>query len=273
MKLIDLSVTIHEEKTRMGSVKVERINHRKGANLLGYTPFFLTRNVFRLFALFFKWIFKKQKVGWKDFPDGQGLNIETITLSTHTGTHLDAPFHFGLYSNNQPAKKIDEIPLEWCYGDGVLVDLTWKGKAGTICARDIQKALNEIDYRLKPGDIVLINTGASKQAGSEYYLKFPGMSSEATEWLIDQGVKVIGIDTFGFDRPFLDMIEDYLIDRNSDKLWPAHLVGRRKEYCHIERLVNLDKIPLAFGFKVACFPIKVEKVGASWVRAVAILKD
>ena len=57
------------------------------------------------------------------------------------------------------------------------------------------------------------------------------------------------------------------------KFWEAHFLGKEKEYCHIERMANLDKIPKPFGFKVAAFPIKIEEASAGWVRAVAILED
>jgi kynurenine formamidase len=55
------------------------------------------------------------------------------------------------------------------------------------------------------------------------------------------------------------------------KVWEAHYAGKEKEYCHIENLANLDKIPRPYGFKVAVFPIKLPRAGGSWVRAVAII--
>ena len=54
------------------------------------------------------------------------------------------------------------------------------------------------------------------------------------------------------------MIGDYFKTKDNSHLWPSHLFGRKKEYCHIERLANLDKIPKPYGFKVACFPIKIK---------------
>jgi len=55
-------------------------------------------------------------------------------------------------------------------------------------------------------------------------------------------------------------------------VWKSHYLGKEREYCHIERLANLDKIPAPFGFKVAAFPIKIEGASAGWFRVVAILK-
>ena len=66
---------------------------------------------------------------------------------------------------------------------------------------------------------------------------------------------------------------EYLREGKKEKLWAAHFAGREKEYCHIENLNNLDKIPMPYGFKVAVFPIKIENAGGGWVRAVAIIED
>ncbi len=89
---------------------------------------------------------------------------------------------------------------------------------------------------------------------------------------IDRGIKVTGIDAWGWDRPFDVMVAE--VKRGiKDKLWAAHFVGREREYCHMEKLANLDKIPTPFGFKVAAFPILIERASAGWVRAVAIIEE
>ena len=116
----------------------------------------------------------------------------------------------------------------------------------------------------------MIQTNGDQLWGKpEYFTTFRGISVEVTEWLIDQGVKVIGVDTFGFDAPFNTMLERYQISKDKKYLWPAHILGRRKEYCQIERLTNLASIPVESGFKVFCFPIKVMDCGAGWSRVVA----
>jgi kynurenine formamidase len=98
------------------------------------------------------------------------------------------------------------------------------------------------------------------------------MSWEAIAYIVNLGVKIIGIDTFNFDRPVPAMIGDFLRTKDNSYLWPAHFYGREKEYCHIERLANLGKIPQPYGFKVACFPIKIKETGAAWARVVAIFE-
>jgi kynurenine formamidase len=208
-----------------------------------------------------------------DEPDGEFLSLEMVYCSVHTGTHVDAPFHFGTACEGKPAKKIADLPLDWFFQDGVVLDLTHKKPAEVITQDDLAAGLKKIGYTLKPKDIVLLHTGADKHFGSkEYQRQFCGVSAEALEWLWGQGIKVIGIDALGFDRPYPAMFKDFLTTKNKAVLWPAHFCGRNKEYAHIERLANLDKLPKPYGFKVACFPVKIKDAGASFARVVAIVE-
>ena len=69
--------------------------------------------------------------------------------------------------------------------------------------------------------------------------------------------------------------EDLVFQETGDRsvLWPAHFAGRRREYCQIERLSNLDALPAPFGFTLSCFPVKIVGAGAGWARAVAMVED
>ena len=117
-------------------------------------------------------------------------------------------------------------------------------------------------------------TGADKRfREKDYFSAHAGMGRDATLWLLDQGIHVIGIDGWGFDRPAGAMLNDYLQTHDSSTLLPAHMVGREREYCHIEKLANLDKIPVPYGFWVCCFPVKIERGSAGWVRAVALVEE
>ena len=98
------------------------------------------------------------------------------------------------------------------------------------------------------------------------------MGAEATEWLIDQGIKVMGIDSWGWDLPLPHLIKKAKETNDSELFWNAHLVGQRKEYYHMEQLVNLDALPYS-GFKVAVFPLKIEGASAAPARVVAIMND
>jgi len=95
------------------------------------------------------------------------------------------------------------------------------------------------------------------------------MSREATEYILDQGVKVIGIDAYGFDRSFGVQAQEYR-EGKINELFPGHMVGRDREYVHMEKLGQLDELPTATGFKVACFPTKGKGCTAGMSRIVAI---
>ncbi len=216
---------------------------------------------------------KRRGLTASDLPDGKYCAVENVTLQTHSKTHLDAPWHYGPTSEGKRARTIDEVPLEWCYGNGVVLDFTHKKKGESIDVKDLQQALKKIGYTIKPYDIVLIRTDASKKINEKGYENIhPGMSREATLWLIDQGVKVMGIDAWGWDRPF-DVMVDEFKSGVKGRFWAAHFAGREKEYCHVENLANLDQIPKPYGFKVSLFPIKIKAAGGGWVRAVAILEE
>jgi len=207
------------------------------------------------------------------FQDSLGLANEELHLDSHAGTHMDAPWHFGPLCESKPSKTIDQIPLEWCWGPGVVLDVRHKKSGEEITSRDLSQALDRIEYRLNPSDIVLLMTGADKRfCEKDYFSAHAGMGRDATLWLLDQGIKMIGIDGWGFDRPAGVMLTDYLQTRDSAALLPAHMVGREREYCHMEKMANLDKIPVPYGFWVCCFPVKIERGSAGWVRAVALVE-
>ena len=249
---IDLSLTISPHSVELADVEIEYISHREGAELLG-APAGISADA---------------------FPDGLGLSLERISLTSHTATHIDAPLHYGPNSEGIESKNITELPLDWFYSDGVVLRFNEDPECGDITINEVQEVLSSIHYTIKPSDIVLLQMGGDKLWGTQAYLtQFRGVSAEATEWIIDQGVKVIGVDTFGFDAPFDKMLSRYKKDKSNKALWPSHILGRRKSYCQIERLANLHRIPKTSGFKVACFPIKIEKSGAGWTRAVAIVDD
>lgn len=254
IKIIDLSVPIESESSsEPWPAKIDYLDHRAGA------------------------VEMRNKFGVKQrdlvYSSGLGWAYEWLTIMTHCGTHLDAPWHFFPMAEGELAKTIDEIPLEWCFSDGVVLDMRHKKSSEEITKDDVKNALKRINYIIKPLDIVLIETGCDKKIESPDYFLQPGMSRDATLWIINQGVKIIGIDAYGYDRAFKDMANEYKETGDGCKIWPAHWAGIEKEYCHIEKLANLDLIPKPFGFKVACFPIKIKKASAAWIRPVAIVEE
>ncbi|KWV33651.1 cyclase family protein [Micromonospora rifamycinica] len=245
-RLIDLSVPVLDGPSEATPVEVEVLDHRAAPAALGLRP--------------------------EDFPEGEAISNETVTLTTHTGTHLDAPLHYGLVSGGEQAAAVDAVPLDWCLAPGVRLDLRHIPPGVGITADDVRDGLAKIDHELQPGDIVLIWTGADRLWGTDAYrTHFPGMTRESTAYLVERGVKIIGIDAWGFDRPFASMLADYRRHGDNRALWPAHLYGREQPYCQLEKLANLGALPGDTGFTVVCFPVKLAGLGAGWTRVVAVV--
>ncbi len=252
MKIFDLSVPTEESPSEPLPLKVEHESHRQSAQTV---------------ASFFD-------AALADLPDGLGWANDRVTMISHAGTHVDAPWHYYPTCGGARARTIDEMPLEWFYGPGVVLDIRHKPRGGLIEVDDLRAALDAIGYTLKPGDIVLIHTGADKLWGqAEYFHAGAGMSAAATRWLIEQGIRTMGIDAWGWDQPFWAMRLRFKATGDPAVLWEAHRVGRDLEYCHIEKLANLDTLPRPFGFNVACFPVKLTGGSAGWARVVAIFED
>ena len=205
------------------------------------------------------------------YSGGKGWAIEAVNAITHTGTHVDAPYHYAATSQGKPARRIDEVPLEWCLAPGVVLDVRHIPNGEFITVEHLQSVLEKIEYQLKPLDIVLLQTGADKRIDSEDYFQQPGLGREGVLWLVEQGVKVIGIDAYTLDRPFENMVADYKRTGDGRYIWPAHFAGITKEYCQIEKLANLDRIPHPHGFLVSCLPVKIKAASAGWCRAVALV--
>ncbi|MBQ19066.1 MAG: cyclase [Planctomycetaceae bacterium] len=205
------------------------------------------------------------------YSDGQGWAIEEIQAITHTGTHVDAPYHYGAESEGRPAKRIDEVPLEWCFAPGVRLDVRHKAAGEEITVEDLESALEAIDHALAPRDIVMLWSGADERLESAEYFQQPGLGRDGVLWLVEQGVKVIGIDAYTLDRPFAAMVSDFRRTGDGRHIWPAHFAGITREYCQIEKLANLGQLPLAHGFWVSCLPVKIARASAGWCRAVALV--
>ncbi|MDP2922414.1 MAG: cyclase family protein [Candidatus Omnitrophota bacterium] len=265
MKIIDLSLPIDDKAFEVHHVEIERVSHKAGVEkfnrvLMGKT---LKGKL--------QYILGKRIVKKEDLPDEEFLSLEIIHSPVHIGTHLDYSFHYGSKSEGRASKTAEEIPLEWCYRDGVKIDVSHKKPNETITAADIETALKEINYTLKPFDIVLLYTAADKlYGGPKYFSDYPGVDISAIDYLLDKDIKIFGVDTMGIDRPYRFMLKEFLEKKDPKKLYPAHFYGRKREFIHIERLANLGNLP-NFGFKIICFPIKIKATGAAWARVVGIV--
>jgi kynurenine formamidase len=245
---IDLSVPICATPSEATPVTITPLDHRDAPKTLGLRP--------------------------EDFPDEMGISNEYVEITTHTGTHMDAPLHYGPLSQGHPARAIHEIPLAWCYGRGIRLDLRHCGPGTGISAAEIEAAVDQTGTQLYPSDIVLIWTDCARLWGSQTYITdYPGLTREAVAYLVQHEIRVIGIDAWGLDRPMKAMLKDYQDTKDRSCLWPAHLYGREQEYCQLEKLTDLHLLPFAYGFTIICFPVKITGVGAAWTRVVAIIEE
>ena len=250
-RLVDLSVPIEESESEPFKPQVVHQDHQAGAQVMA--------------AIF--------GVAAEDLPGGLGWANDNITLITHAGTHLDAPWHYAPTAGGERAMTIDEVPLDWCFSDGVVLDFRSKVDGERINVEDVEAELGRIGYEVKPLDIVLIMTGVDKHWGSPDYInRGCGMTRASTMYFLERGVKVMGIDSWGFDRPFVSISEEYRQAGDASIIWEAHYAGIETPYCHLEKLANLDLLP-AHGFKVACFPVKITGASAGWCRPVGIVYE
>ena len=207
----------------------------------------------------------------EDLPEGKGWAAETLTLSTHAGTHVDAPWHYFPTCEGKPAKTVDEVPLGAFFGPGVVLDLTEFGPGERVPATAVQAAVQATGAPLAAGEIVLLRFDGDAAFGTgSYWTEYPGLTAEATEWLVEQGVKLIGTDAVGFDRDFASTAADFARTGDRSLIWEAHRVGVEHEYFQIEKLANLSALPPR-GFMVSSFPVKITGASAGWCRTVAII--
>jgi kynurenine formamidase len=214
-------------------------------------------------------------VSAQQMPGGEGFAAaEMVTLSTHNGTHLDAPWHFHpTMDGGARAITIDEVPLDWCFRPAIKLDFRHFADGYVVTAADVAAELARIDYELQPLDIVLVNTAAGKAVGRPDFVNIGcGMGYEATMYLTTRGVRVTGTDAWSWDAPFSYTAQRVAETGDTSLIWEGHKAGRDIGYCHLEKLHNLEVLP-AHGYTLACFPHKVRAASAGWTRAVAIFEE
>jgi kynurenine formamidase len=204
--------------------------------------------------------------------DGEGWAVETFTrFGTHNSTHVDAPWHYNSRIAGARAQTIDELPLDWFFGPGVVLDMTAKADMESIVVADVEAELERIGHTLGERDIVLVRTGRDAKLDDPVYVGIgPSVTQEATRWLYEQGVRVMGIDAWGWDGPLFGQAHDAIERDEPGIFWAAHQADL--PYAQIERLANLGELPPT-GFQVACFPLPIEAGSAAPARVVAILPE
>lgn len=254
MKIVDLSKTVRDNPKAPFFLRIKiKPNNR-----------FITKLMLRYLGLPFH-LMPTDFEGWAD---------DCIhKLGVHSTTHIDAPVHYGPTSEGAPAEGIDALPLERCIGPGVVLNMSYKAEGDPITVADLQAELKRIDARIEEGTITLIRTDRDRFHNEpDFWKRGTGMSAEATEWLIDQGSRVMGIDQWGWDVPFHVHIARSKAENRNDLFWEAHRVGIRKKYWHMEQLTNLAALP-SKGFVVHVMPLKLAGASAAPARVIAILDE
>lgn len=198
----------------------------------------------------------------EDWPDGYGISNEVVTLSTHQGTHIDAPMHYSPEGTDIVAADINDF-----IGNAIIfkdefdheyeIEINW------------EKYLKKLDQYKHTAKAVFFITGAYKKYGQkDYFHHFKGIPVKYVEAAVDRGFSIIGTDAFSVDPPFAVMSKAYIETKDQSKLWPAHVLGRCKPYYQIERLCNLEPFEHCDLVEFMALPIKIH-CGAAWTRAVA----
>ena len=158
------------------------------------------------------------------------------------------------------------MPLDWYFRPGVVIDAVERDEGEALSAADVRERLPR---DLEPRDIVLVRTGRDAfYEAPDYMARGPGVTAEATRWLYEQGVRVMGIDAWGWDAPLHLQAERAKAEGKPGIFWEAHQADL--SYSQIERLVNLGELP-PHGFDVACFPLRLIGGSGAPARVVAIL--
>lgn len=188
----------------------------------------------------------------RDLPPNVSFATSIIMMSDHAGTHIDSTYHY-----NPEGHTVDQIPLKFLCCDGIVLDFSHKKPGDCIALGEAKTKCKEVGEHIGAGDIVLFYTGACKKWNTPDYLQhLVQIKKEVVEWLIEQGVRVFGIDTASPDIP---------------PCREVHMLMKEKDYYHIENLANLDKIPTP-RFKFIGLPLKLVGATASPIRAVAIVE-
>jgi len=149
------------------------------------------------------------------------------------------------------------------------VDATQREDGDALTPEDMERGIADAGHELSSGDIVLVRSGRDAfYHEPDFMWRGPGVTAEATHWLFDKGVRVMGIDAWSWDAPLDRQAKEALARDEKGILWAAHQCDL--PYSQIERLTNLGTLPPT-GFTVACFPLKIKGASAAPARVVALV--
>lgn len=181
------------------------------------------------------------------------------TLNDHFGTHLDAPIHVV-----PDAPSVDQVDINRLIGEAVVIDCSLANGRG-ITGDDLENAGD----RVGPGDIVLIFSNEQPATIDEYITKQTFVTPDGARWLVERGVKAVGVQPFSFEH----LYEALFVRDDYNKATPpphfeAHQIVLRENVYIIEGLGNLDQV-VGQRLRFSALPLPVPGSSGSPVRAVA----
>lgn len=191
------------------------------------------------------------------FEGGFSFQTWGFMLNDNGPTHVDSFSHL---DPDPDAPTIDQMPLELFYGEAVCIDVSLIPARTDITSDNLETALAEAGHSISRGDMLLLYTATyDRFRGTPQYLTdFPGLGEEASQWILERGVKTFGVDSPTPDNP-------------TSRTYPCHMMCRANHVTHYENLVLTEVVGRRFTF--IGFPLKVVGAHGGPTRAVAILED
>ena len=188
-------------------------------------------------------------INWETL-EKDGYNLELLFLSSHTGTHIDAPYHF-----LKKGQKIHQIVTRRLVTEAILIKIR-KVANQSITKDDIQKFEKKYG-KIDDGSTVIFHTGWQKNLKKEsYFLRNPGLAVSAARYLASKKINMVGIDS-----PSIDL--------GKDSKFSVHHILAKSGILIVENLVNLEKINSEM-FHLIVAPLKLKNATGSPVRAMAL---
>lgn len=188
-------------------------------------------------------------IDWSDI-EHEGYNLELLFLSSHTGTHLDAPFHFV-----KNGLKIHQIPLNRLLGKAVLIKLK-KPKNTSITKSDITSFEKNNGKIPNHSSIFFFTDWQKNLKKNNYFTENPGLDILSAKYLVSKKINLVGIDS-----PSIDL--------GKDESFSVHNILSKNNILIVENLANMNKIrSLKFIFTI--LPLKLKNATGSPVRAIAL---
>ena len=175
-------------------------------------------------------------------------HVDYLQCGSHTGTHIDAPYHF-----LPDGKRITDFPVSKFVGEGIIADLRAKRAGEAITVDDLEPC----EESLKKGDYLLLQTGWYQKFGTDDYLDHPYISKEAAEWIVAHGISIVAVD-------FLN------VDSTLHEQWDAHPVFLSNDVLIVENINNSLALDADKRYNFSFVPLKLQGSDGSPIRAFAV---